>query len=151
MHRPRRALVIILPLLSIALLLLSAIALRGFSWHTARLLAAPSGPAAPSVVVTPSAGQPTDTFTFSLTGFAAGEAITVSFTAPPALADLDIPAPAPLTTTVDETGAGSFALRPVDQGLMPGTWEVTFTGQTSGATQTASFELDPGSIPGCGC
>lgn len=139
-----------LSLFSITLLLLSTLAVRGFP--VAQLFAAPTVPATPNVVVAPSAGQATDTFTFSLTGFAASEAVSVAFTAPAGTSSTDLPLPDAMTTTVDATGSGSFTLRPVDQGvILLGTWVVTFTGQTSGTAQTASFELDPGSIPGCGC
>ncbi len=145
MHRSRRVLIAV-PLFSLVLLLLSTLALRGFPVPVDRLLAATSAPAGPSVVVAPPTGAPTDAFTFSLAGFAANEAVSVTFTMPPGFDDTDFPAPDAMTTAVDAAGSGSFSLRPVDQGvILPGTWVVTFTGQTSGMAQTVSFALE------CGC
>lgn len=107
--------------------------------------ASPSVSVAASVAVSPQAGRPTDTFTFTLAGFAPDETVVAAFT-PPSLDGLDFPAPDPITLAVDDSGAGSLSLRPVDQGaIVPGLWRVTFTGQTSGVTQTASFGVV------CGC
>jgi hypothetical protein len=107
---------------------------------------APSGASvAASVAVSPQAGRPTDTFTFVLAGFAPGETVVAAFT-PPNLDGLDFPVPDPVSIAVDDSGAGILSLRPVDQGaIVPGLWLVTFTGQTSGVTQTASFGVV------CGC
>lgn len=132
-------------LLAIGALLMSRL-LAAPPWTAA----APREPSAATVAVAPETGASTDTFIFSLTGFTAGEAVTATFTAPQGSAAADFPPPDALTTTVDSDGSGSLSLRPVDQGLiLTGTWAVTFTGQTSGATQTARFEL--AFPPGCGC
>lgn len=98
-----------------------------------------------TVSVTPRAGLPTDTFTFSLSGFAQSETVVATFV-PPLIDGLDFPAPDPATITVDASGAGTLTMRPVDLGaIVPGVWNVTFTGQTSGIVQTVSFAMT------CGC
>ncbi len=106
--------------------------------------------AAATVTVHPTSGSATDTFTFALTGFAAGERVTVHVAPPDEVAnlldDLFTP-PDDVTLTVDEAGNGRFALRPAEQWgpTPPGTWTVRFTGETSGTVQVVTVEIS------CGC
>jgi hypothetical protein len=130
---------------SLGLLASSATALGG---SAVAVRAAPVGEpndsssAAAPVSVSPQAGLPTDTYAFSLSGFASGESILISFSVPEGTEGLSTPDST--TVTADSSGSGSFSLRPVDQWgpTAPGDWTVTFTGQTSGVTQSVTVEIE---------
>lgn len=101
--------------------------------------------AAAAVSVAPPSGGPTDTYAFSFSGFAPGETVAVGVRPPADAADL--PAPDIMTATAGSDGSGSLSLRPADAWgpVASGDWTVTFTGETSGASQSATLSLD------CGC
>ncbi len=105
------------------------------SWATI-----PSIPA--TVTVSPAAGSPAYSFTFSLSGFAPKERVVISFV-PPEDAATVLSSPPEATLTVDEEGAGRFAVRPVDQlgPIVPGMWTISFTGEVSGASSAARIEI----------
>ncbi len=98
--------------------------------------------AQPTVTVSQAAGGPMDLFAFSLSGFAPQELVVISFV-PPDDETLALAAPPNATLTVDDSGGGSFALRPVDNfgPIIPGAWIIHFAGEVSGATSTATIEL----------
>ncbi len=117
----------------------------------ARAVEASAAPAAAATVtVSPTSGSATDTFSFVLTGFAAGERVMVHFAPPDDVAelvgDLFTP-PDDATITADDAGSGRFALRQAEQWgpTPPGTWTVRFTGETSGTVQVVTVEIP------CGC
>ncbi len=110
-----------------------------------------SAEASATVTVQPTRGLSTDTFTFTLAGFAPGERVVVSVQPPPEAVDLlhELAGlPEDTATTVNETGTGQFALRPAEAWgpSPPGIWRVRFTGEASGASADAAIEL-----LWCGC
>ncbi|MER3421688.1 MAG: hypothetical protein C4290_14685 [Chloroflexota bacterium] len=108
-------------------------------------------PGTATVTVQPTSGFVTDTFTFSLAGYAPRERVVVHVQPPSEAVNLlrELAGlPEDTVTAVDETGAGRFALRPAETWgpSPPGIWRVWFTGETSGMSADAAIELQ-----WCGC
>jgi hypothetical protein len=124
-----------------------SLALLGTGLGSARGSLATARPALADTLVSvaPQAGGPTDTYTFSFSGFTPGETVAISVKQPADAADL--PAPDIMTATAGSDGSGSISLRPADAWgpVASGDWTVTFTGETSGASHSATVSLD------CGC